>query len=352
MATLTETAYVARKGVNIGIILLVAILILRVVFSLLTGLWQTLFPTPPPPATVAFGKLPYPNAQNNLATPSGLTYTIQTVDGSLPVLPSTYKVFFMIRPGASFGSYDRMKAQAAKIGFTAIPKRIKDTLWRFTDQNNPLRTLDMDEVSGNFRLSYNFGSDLSLFNDKNFSAQSQITSDGQNFFSNLDILSKGLAGGTPTVAFFRLDAGTLVATTSLSNADAVSVTFNRADIDKTPVVSPDMRQGLVSILYSGSNDPNKKILEARDFYTEIDEQNFATYPLVKSDEAFSNLKEGKAFFAGLSTEGAKNVTIRKVYVAYLDPYPSQSYLQPVMVFSDEKGFVAYVPIVSPEWLLK
>lgn len=351
MATLTETAYIARKGVNIGVIILVAVVILRVAFSLASGLWQRLFPAPPPPANVAFGKLPYPNAQSNIATPSGLTYTLETVDGGLPVLPPTYKVFFMTRPGASFGSYDRMKIQASKIGFTDIPRKIKDTLWRFTDKDNPLRILDMDEVSGNFRLYYNFASDLSLFNDKNFAGQDQIISDGQSFLTNLGVFSENLAGGTPTVAFFRLDAGILVAATSLSNADAVSVTFNRADIDKTPVVSPDNRQGLVSILYSGSNDQKKKILEAREFYTEVDQQNFATYPLVKSDEAFSNLKAGKAFFAGAPSGGSASVTIRKVYIAYLDPYPSQSYLQPVLVFSDEKGFMAYVPIISPDWLV-
>lgn len=354
MATLTETAYFARKGVNIGVVLLVLIVILRVIFSVASGVWQSLFPAPPPPATVAFGKLPYPNAQNEVATPSAYTYTLETVDGSLPALPTTYKVYFMTRPGAAFGSYERMKASALKIGFSDIPRKVKGTLWKFTDKDSSLRTLDIDEVSGNFRLSYNYLSDLSLFNQKNFSSQEQVISSGQGFFDTLGIFTDSLKGGSPTVAFFRLDAGALLPATSLSNADAISVTFNRADIVdgkvSLPIVSPDPRQGLVSVLFSGSGDQKKKVLEARYFYTDVDLENWATYPLVKSADAFNKLKSGKAIFASLSSNSGNNITIRKVYVAYLDPYPSQSYMQPVLVFSDEKGFLAYVPIVSGEWL--
>ena len=346
MATLTETAYLTRKSVNIGVIIVVILIALKITFSLATGLWQKIFPPPPPPATVAFGKLPYPAAQNNLATPSGvISYSLETATGALPEMPKNMKVFFMPRPGPSFGSFDKMKALATKIGFPDIPQKVGSTAWRFTDSTNPLRILDIDEVSDNFRLTYNYLSDLSLFNQKSFSSQVDVISSATSFFGGL-----GLSFGQPTLTYFKLDAGSLVPTTSLSSSDAVGVTFNRDAVDKIPVVSPDPKQGLVSVLLSPSSDQKRKILEGRYFFTTIDLENFATYPVISAAVAFDQLKNGNTIYASVPIPAPKSVTIRKIYLAYLDPYPPQSYLQPVLVFSDEKGFIAYIPVVSRDYL--
>lgn len=337
MATLTETAFITRKTLSVGVILLVLLIVARIIIGFSASLWQKFFPAPPPPPTLAFGRLPYPSAQNNLATPSGvINYTLETPDGGFPPLPPTVKVYFMPPPGASFGSFDKMKAAANRLGFTDIPVRVGPTTWKFTDKDNPLRVLDIDEVSGNFHLVYNYQSDLSLFGDKNFTSTEQVISNAQSFFTDLK-------DSQPSVYFYKLDAGDLVVTTALANADAVGVTLSRPKIDGLPVVSPDFRRGLYSILYSGTNDQKKKILEARYFVAPIDLQNWATYPLISAADAFEKLKSRQAIFASLPT--IQNITIRKIYLAYLDPYPAQKYLQPVLVFSDEKGFVAYVPIV-------
>lgn len=353
MVTLSETAYLARKSINIGAILLVLIILIRLAILGGIAFKDKYFPPPPPPATVAFGKLPVPSAQNNIASPSGITYTLETVDGSLPVLPTTMKVYFMPKAGPSFGSFDKMKAQAAKMGFTGIPVKTGPTSWQFVDSNNSLRVLDIDEISGNFRLTYSFLSDLSLFSVKSFSSPDSVIGNAQSFFSNLGVLSSDLSVGVPSTTLLRMSAGALVPATAISDADAVSVTLNRADISdiqKFPVVSPDARQGLVSILFSGSSDPKKNVLEARYFYSIIDLENWATYPLRMAADAFADLKTGKAIIASLPTPLPTNVTVRQVFLAYLDPYPPQSFLQPVLVFSDQRGFVAYVPIIDPSWL--
>lgn len=351
MATLTETAYLTRKAVNIGAIVLVLLIIAKVTLGLATGLWQKLFPPPPPPATVAFGKLPYPSAQNGVATPSGaITYSLETAGGGLPVMEKNMKVYFMPRPGPSFGSFERMKVQAGKMGFADVPRKISSTAWRFTDLTTPLRTLDIDEISNNFRLTYNYVSDQSLFAEKNFSSVADLTSKARSFFDVQGLFASDLKAVEPTVAYFRFDAGTLVPATSLSNADVVGVSFNRAEIDKIPIVSPDPRQGLVSVLFSGSANSQKQVLEARYFYTPVDLENFATYPVISAEAAYEKLKAGRAIYAAMPTPALSSVTIRKVSLAYLDPYPPQSYLQPVLVFSDEKGFTTYVPVVDPSWL--
>lgn len=349
MATLTETAFVTRKAINIGAVVLVVLVILRVSFGVIAGLWQKVFPPPPPPATVAFGKLGYPAAQNMVATPAGkATFTLETADGALPTIPVTMKVFFMPRAGPAFGSFDRMKMVAAKLGFLDIPRKVSATAWRFSDPATPLRSVDIDEISGHYHLTYNFLSDLAVFNDKSFSLVEEVVSQARSFFGG--VVNADLGSAVPVVRFFRLDAGAMVETTSLSAADALGVTFNRGDIDKLPVVAPDWKWGLVSILYSGSSEPKKKVLEGRYFYTPVDLENWATYPVVTAAQAWEKLKAGRAIYASLPTTQVTNVVIRRIYPALLDPYPAQSFLQPVLVFSDERGFVAYVPLVSPEWL--
>lgn len=353
MATLTVTAYLTRKTLNIGLILLVVVIVLRLGFGLITDLWRTIFPPPPPPATVAFGKLPYPTAQNGVATPSSaLSYSLETATGQLPEMPKNMKVFFMPRPGPTFGSFEKMKSLANRLGFSDNPAPVKvgSTAWRFSDATTPLRFLDIDEISQNFRVTYDYVSDQSLFAEKNFSSTADVVSTAQSFFSGAGLFSSDLQSVSPTITYFKLDSGALVPTTSLSNADAVGVTFNRAARDKIPIVSPDPKQGLVSVLLSGSSSSKKRVLEGRYFYTAIDQENFATYPVISATSAFEKLKAGQAIYASIPIPAPKSVAIRSVVAAYLDPYPPQSYLQPVLVFSDEKGFIAYVPVVDPGWL--
>lgn len=354
MATLTETSFFTRKFINISAILIVIGIILKIVISGASGLYDKLFPKPPAAPTMAFGLLPQPAAQNNVATPSGsLTYSLETPDGGLPAMPYTFRVYFMQHSVSSFGSFDQMKATATSLNFTGIPNRTSATTWHFDDTTNPLRTLDIDEISKNFRIKYNYLSDQQLFSEKNFSTEDQISSQAETFFNGLSLLPPEFKGGAATVSFYKFDSGALSRTTALANADAVGVTLSRTDIDsgdavlgKIPVLSPDFNQGLVSILFSGSSDPKKQVLEARFLVAPIDLENWATYTPLSSQDAWTKLQSGRAIYASLPAPMSNTIVIRKVYPAYLDPYPSQSFLQPVLVFSDERGFVAYVPLTA------
>lgn len=350
MSSLTQTAYLSRKLINISFVVIVFGIILKTAYGYGYALWLERFPPPPPPATVAFGKLPYPVAQNNVATPSGVTYRVETIDNSLPVLPPNLKVFHMIRPGPTFGSFQRMTDKASQMGFTDAPKKATETAWRFTDPTNPLRTLDIDEVTGNFRVVYNFISDQTIFSAGAFSSEDQPIAEAKSFFTSTAGLPEDVVTGTPSAVYLRLEAGALVPATSLSNTEAMSITLSRAPMDGFPIVNPDPKQGLISALVSGASDQKKRILDGRFFYTTIDTENWATYPIIKSEEAFSLLQQGDAIFASVPNQLTSEIVIRQVYLAYLDPYPPQAYIQPVLVFSDQKGFQAYVPVVSSDWL--
>lgn len=346
MATLTETSYYARKGINISIIVVTLIIVGRFAFLGALGLKDRFFPAPPPPANFALGELPIPNFEGGEATPSGVAYTLDTADGYLPKMPATVMVYSLVpNVRVSFGTFEKMKAQAGNIGFTGEPQKIQGSLYRFQDPNNILRTLEIDEISGDFEVKYEYGSDLGVFGQKNFTSKEVIIDKAQEYFSKLGLFTPDLATGSAVVSYMRLDSQNLIPTTSLSNADAVFVSFERSPINEIPIIYPNAKKGLVSALITGSSDPSKQVLQARYFHSSVDMENTGTYNPITTEEAFELLKAGKAGFSSLPDPLPKTVPIRTVSIGYLDPYPPQGFLQPVIVFSDEKEFKAFVPAV-------
>lgn len=351
MATLTETAYYSRKTINLLLIVAVVIIILRIAWILGASAVARFFPPGAPPANHAFNKLLPPNAQNNsIKAVPDYTFSLETINGKLPPTPKTANVYLMPRPASSLDSFDKMKKLAEQLDFTGKPTQIVNTLWKFVDTENPLRTLEIDEVTLDFDLKYNYSTDLNLFQEKSFSPKDQIIP--KLYLQDAGLLSDDLASGSESVAYFKVNSSSLVSTSSLSTADALSVTFNREKVNDLPVVQSDPRRGLVSVLISASSDPKKIVLEARYYHPPIQFDNFATYPVISPDKAFEKLKTKKALYALLPEKVPDTITIRNVYLAYLDPFPLQDYLQPVWVFTDQQDFVAYVPAVSSEWLVE
>jgi hypothetical protein len=71
------------------------------------------------------------------------------------------------------------------------------------------------------------------------------------------------------------------------------------------------------------------------------------YPLKTGDTAYDELKAGKGIVIAKPRQST-NVTIHKMYLAYLDLDVYQEYLQPVYVFEGGKDdpFVGYIQAVD------
>ncbi len=353
MATLTETAYYTRKSIKVFIFGLAVFFVLKFFLGLGQSVWLSLFPPPPPPPTLSFGRLPkieFPSTPVGSSS-AQFTYTLETVGGALSSQTPNLKVFFIPKPAPSFGANEKMLSQASRLGFTGQPQRIPNTVnsWRFDNNIHPLQHLDYDQTNGNFHLYYEFRYDLNLFFQKTFTNQQEILNQANAFFQNLGLLGPNI----PSVSYFKLELDKLMPATSLAEADAAAVTFQRANIfdrqQSYPVLPANPKQGLISLLFSGNSDPPKKILEANYFYLPVDMENWATYPAISFAQAFEILKSGQAFMAQLSTNPSSQIIIRQAYYAYFDPPNFQNYLQPVVVFSDEQGFLAYVPAISENY---
>jgi hypothetical protein len=81
MATLTEASIMSRKGVRYVIYSIIAFIILRGIILTSISIYKRLFPPPPTPATVAFGKLtkiPFPDR-----TKKTLKFALETPEGGI-----------------------------------------------------------------------------------------------------------------------------------------------------------------------------------------------------------------------------------------------------------------------------
>lgn len=350
MATLTETAYYTRKAINWGIIALVAIFIFRAVFGYALDYWRKLHPPPPPPPNVAFGKLPaikFPPPAGGINPTAKLSFTLETIEGKPLVATSTAAVYFMPKPAPNLLSLARANQFAAKLNFRNEPRAETQTLYRWQDSQTPLRTLSFDIVTNNFKVGYDYATDLSVFTEKNLPSPSQAIAETKDFLQNLGLYSPSLENGSVETSFWKLVGNGLIPTTSLADADAVRVDLRRQGIEGMELRSPNYPQDLIYLLFSGSSDTNKKLLEVSYKFWQIETEQKATYPLKTAATAWEELKNGQGFIVKIRS--GDKVTVRKIYLAYFYPEDYQEFLQPVFVFEGDPGFLAYVAAISPAW---
>lgn len=345
--TLTKASVTSRRVIRYGFILIIAIILARLTFLSGVNLYERFFPDPPPKPTVNFGKLPkLPFGEVNSA--EGLSYTLETVDATLPSFPDQVNVYLMPKPQSSIRALDRAKNIAEELGFSREGRELVETVYVFSKGNQP-STLSMNIVTGIFSISYDVNSNPQLFTTIPPTPDSAVDT-LKRLLSRAELL-KDLGEGAPyTTQLLRIESGELEDAVSLSEANLIKVNLFRRDYgpegNKIPSVTPDPSQANVWFLLGGVGAP---IIAGEYHYFPIDSSKNSTYPIKTSQEAWEDLKNGEGFIASPGTSGEENITIRNVYMAYYDPGQYVEFYQPVIVFEGEDDFVAYVPAVTDEY---
>lgn len=346
MASLTETAYYARRSINWAILAVIAYILLRIFWSIFISVFLLIFPPKAVPPNHLFGKLPaviFPAT----ATPSAkLTFQLQTIEGTVPAASASATVYFMPKTAPTLLGLNNAQSFASSFNFDPTPVQESKNIYRFNDADFPLRRLRYDIVSNNFILRYAFEQDPTIFTEKNLPLSEAGTTEAVNLLQSHNIYPDDLSGGTNNVSFLKLNGTILVGTTSLSQADAERIDFFRKPIGDTPVFTPYPDQAPVSIIFSGSSEAKKRIIQFAYTFWPIDYDTTATYGLKTSEQAWEELQNGGGYIARYPTMGTIAV-IRNVYLAYYDSFDPQTYLQPMFVFDGDNGFRAYVPAVAP-----
>lgn len=347
MANLTQTAYITRLSIKLGVVALIAYV---VVTNSWTYIRKVLFPPPPPkppPATTAFGKIPSIKFSQDSTLPK-LSYTLETITGSLPTLDDMGKVYTVIKSSADLLSQDRMRDIAKSAGFSEAPTNITDRLYRYTNNTS---VFEIDVITNDFSMKYNdYMNDSSILAERKLPTSDQAISEAKNFLGRIGLLPVEIQNGKGNVYYYRFTVSGMVPAISTSEADFMRISLLKEEIDKLRVLPEKPINGPVTFLFSGARDPNKRILEINYKINKIDRETFATYPLKPLATAWEELSTGKGYVADLGDNPNGNITIRNnIYLAYYDPNTPQDFIQPIYVFEGDRGFLGYVSALDPKW---
>lgn len=344
--TLTQTAILTKQVITISII---AILLGIVSF---TGykIWyahylSTLPPVEEKPDT-KFGVLPLPIFPNTSVSSSNFSYSLDTATGGLPKVgidpgfERLVKVYFVIKPYATFLSADKSQSLAEKFGIKNPPEVINETTYRFKQDN---KTLIIDLDSGNFKYTNEATSAALEKLDEN----DKLVTDFENTLNLLGVLKPELKEGRNKVSLLKIEGDKFVTTENRNEASSAIVSLWPRALDKKQVFTKDFNKALVNAIVINSASSLDNYLSLNFTFFQVDENTFATYPTKTSDEAFEQLKTGKGIVVVVPQK--PQVSITSVSSGYFLEENYSPYIQPIFIF-EGPSFMAFVPAVSNQFL--
>jgi len=348
MASLTETAYYARRGINWLILGAIAYMILRIIWSIFVSILIVLFPPKAPPPTHAFGVLPQIKFPQQ-ATPSAkLAFKLETIEGTVPNASESATVYFMPKPSPNLLALTRPQQFAENLNFYQSPIQETKNLFRFNDTDYPLRTLRYDILTNNFTLQYAYGLDTALFNEGTLPTMERAKLEAINVLDSYGVFPADYSKDNLSVGFLKLVGNTLVDTPTVTQANAVRIDLHREDVGGLPVYTPNPDEGAISVVFSSARTDKKRVLAVSYIYWPVDYQTAATYKLKPSSQAWQEIQSGAGYIGKYPTTGSL-VVVRSIHLGYMDTVESQAYLQPVFVFEGDNGFIGFVPAVAKPW---
>ncbi len=348
--TLTEVSYYSRKYFPHAVLGIVGVFIL---YFVLVFIISSLTPVAPSIVTnPIFGKIRPPLLQN--ASASGkLTYSLDTIEGQPVTATAAANVYFLPDQVPHFGYREQVYLMAKTLGFnTNIANySLAGRDATFTDS---LRVLNVDIGTFNFTYEYKFQQDLLLFFNTVIPAEQEITNQATNFLQSVGRYPSELSQGKTNIVYLKYSPATkkFIVETRPEDANVVEVDFYRPDVDASPqaipIVSPSYfnSQNYVILVF---NKTGFRVLRAQIKFFEKSTDQIGVYPLRTGDRAWAELQAGHALFAQIPPNQEK-ITIKNMFLGYLDPDTYQQYLEPVYVFLGENNFVAYVPAVDPSFI--
>lgn len=344
MLTLSQATADSRRFLKILVLFIGGLLSIIIIVRGLVAIKEIISPTPAPPPTVSFGKLPKIGFPANI-TNKKLDYQIDTLTGSLPNLPDRAVIYKTIGYSPNILAVDEANAKASSVGFNTKGAPLSERNYRWEDSSSLQRQLTMDINTNDFVFSSLFLNDPNVLGSKNVPTNSQAISSAQSFIDSMGLLYPDIDQSKTQTFIYRIDHGALVPATSFSNTQVVGVYFRQADIGGIPIYYPNANNSTMGVLVS-SGDFEPTVMGA-DFSHQNISSTSATYPIKTASEAYDDLKKGNAYISSYS--GGSKITIKEVFLAYYMSDQKQDYLMPIVVFKGE-GFFAYVSAIRDEWI--
>lgn len=344
MASLTQTAYFARKAIKYVGITLVVLILLRASYITIKKLIPPK-PVPLPPPNIAFGKLPkieFPPKE----TLFRINYRLETISGALPDLGGQALVYFMPESSVGFLSQEKIENWARSFRFTQKPQKAEGSEFEdlFTISSPINTTLKVNVLTRNFTFFYDWRNDPG-FSFQSAPDESQSLSLAINFLQSAQSMPSDINPVNNKIVFFKNDNNNLVETT-FQEANFSKVNFFRQTADSLKILPPDPKNANIYVIVSAIKNNYSGTIEAKYLHNIISTEINATYPIKEVNAAWAQLLEGKGYIANQGNNPEGNIIIRNVFLAYYEGEKTQSYLQPIIVFEGDRDFMAYVPAIT------
>lgn len=357
MATLTETAYKARQVIKYGGIGFVVTLVLWFSGGALIAWYKATYPPAPPPPTMDFGKLPKIEFQKESGRPA---LELELPTGRIPDFSDRMLVFFAPTKRSGFLDPQRAIETASALGFIFKPEQPSETRYVWNKQDDLRSVLDMDIVSGHFKLSRVWQNKPGILAGSNFISDKQIIQEANGYLARAGLLP-GDATENLKVTYFKSDGGKLIPALSLSDTEFAQIDYFRNDYriyekkedgsDDTQKLRaqysfyrPDADRGLIRLVLSGSSNINEKVVSLEYSYTRIEYETRGIYPIKTGVQAWEELKNGGGYVTDKSPKTG-TTKIRRVLIGYYDTEANHKYAMPIYIFLGDQNFVAYVSAV-------
>ena len=340
--TLTELSYYVRRA--LPYVLLAGLIFLIIFYSI--KLYFVYLEANRPPITYInqmFGPLPALDLSQATSS-AGYKFTLDTIEGVPVTATGSAAVYFLPEVPTRFGYREKIYLMAKTFGFdtTTISHELSDKEASFSDDAAEL-TVDI----GNFNFRYVNNIEInSLVTGSINLSKTEILNKATDFLRSTGRYPDELARGTTNVIYLKYDPRIrdFVNVERVYEASAVEIDFYRPTINDLPITTPRFFNSQ-NFVVMDLKDGEPRIIRAQMNFFEKSEEQFGVYPLKSGQEAWQELTDDKGLIVA-GTRGLKNATIKKMFIAYLDPSIYQPYLQPVYVFLGESDFVAYVPAVK------
>ncbi len=383
--TLHDTTESAKKLMIGGIIGATGILSLVIVFRIGIIVKNILFPPRAIPPNVAYGELAPIHFPSD-AVPGNYTYDINTFTGTLPEgLPDRLNVFPIVQKVPGLNNLKEAKSKIATMGLvttvgTPVEENpIAEDAYEWVESTGLKRKVTFNIVSFDFTLKSDYLESLDAISANHIKSQDNAIDVGQTLLeeiglkpNDLDLAKTSIIDKekhyvtTPRLYSINTRNGTLETAESLSTAQVIRVDFYQKDVKydlntglknasdeiettpiEYPILYPNPPYSTMSLLLaSGANA--LEVVDADFTHQDInltpDPQGI--YPIKTVEEAYEELRQGKAYIAAYNNPENTQILINSVYLAYYMGKEKQDYLMPIFVFEGKDGFFAYISAVK------
>jgi hypothetical protein len=290
-----------------------------------------------------FGPIAAPRL-TELTSSAGYNFILDTIEGVPVTATGSAAVYFLPDIPTRFGYREKIYLMAKTFGFDT--ETVKHTLsGKLAEFKDGRAELTVDIGNFNFKYANNIKIDSLVTGSVNIS-KTDILNKAVDFLRSTGRYPEELSRGTTNVIYLKYDAvlRDFINVERVSEASAVEVDFYRPSINDLPIATPRFFNSQNFVIMN-FNQGEAQIIRAQMSFFEKSEEQYGVYPLKSGQVAWQELTDGRGMIVA-GTTGIKDITIKKMFPAYLDPDTYQSYLQPVYIFLGESDFVAYVPAVK------